>query len=220
MSRPLATGLRVASARLESPSRWRRASACAAGRDCSTAAAQPTPAADPGAARRRSISRPESCRSSSATASPATTPPTPRAISCWKRRRPSPRAAKTARWSCRSKGLESLLLKSAAREAKPLHAAEKQQSRRGDPQAGRTGPAQGLDRPGRHRHGQRQGRSRVQWHPLPPGLHPILAVAVTPDGQFAACGRANQIFIYHVPTGQIVARLTDPKLAEKTGRSG
>ena len=60
----------------------------------------------------------------------------------------------------------------------------------------------------------------VQWHPLPPGLHPILAVAVTPDGQYAACGRANQIFIYHVPTGQIVARLTDPKLAEKTGRSG
>jgi WD40 repeat protein len=60
----------------------------------------------------------------------------------------------------------------------------------------------------------------VQWKPLPPGLHPILAVAVTGDGQFAACGRANQIFIYHIPTGQVVARLTDPKLAEKTGRSG
>src|SRR5258708_9563037 len=57
----------------------------------------------------------------------------------------------------------------------------------------------------------------VQWHPLPPGLHPILAVAVTQDGQFAACGRANQIFLYHVPTGRVVARLTDPKLAEKTG---
>ena len=60
----------------------------------------------------------------------------------------------------------------------------------------------------------------VVWKPLPPGLHPILAVAVTGDGPFAACGRANQIFIYHVPTGQVVARLTDPKLAEKTGRSG
>ena len=60
----------------------------------------------------------------------------------------------------------------------------------------------------------------VVWKPLPPGLHPILAVAVTGDGQFAACGRANQIFIYQVPTGQVVARLTDPKLAEKTGRSG
>src|SRR5439155_17672059 len=42
---------------------------------------------------------------------------------------------------------------------------------------------------------------------------------VTRDGQFAACGRANQIFIYHAPTGQLVARLTDPKLSEKSGRS-
>lgn len=60
----------------------------------------------------------------------------------------------------------------------------------------------------------------LTWKPLPPGLHPISALAVTPDGQFAACGRANQIFIYHTPTGQVVARLTDPKLAENTGRSG
>lgn len=60
----------------------------------------------------------------------------------------------------------------------------------------------------------------MKWSPLPPGLHPILAIAVTGDGQFAACGRANQIFVYHIPTGQIVTRMTDPKLAEKTGRSG
>jgi WD40 repeat protein len=60
----------------------------------------------------------------------------------------------------------------------------------------------------------------VKWSPLPPGLHPILAIAASGDGQFAACGRANQIFIYHIPTGQIVARITDPKLVEKTGRSG
>jgi WD40 repeat protein len=60
----------------------------------------------------------------------------------------------------------------------------------------------------------------VKWSPLPPGLHPILAIAVTGDGQFAACGRANQIFVYHIPTGQIVARITDPKLADNTARSG
>ncbi len=54
--------------------------------------------------------------------------------------------------------------------------------------------------------------SPQQWRPLPPGTHPIYAVAVTPDGQYAACGRANQIFIYHVPTGQLVTRLTDPQL--------
>ena len=54
--------------------------------------------------------------------------------------------------------------------------------------------------------------SPQQWRPLPRGVNPIYAVAVTPDGQFAACGRANQIFIYHVPTGQLVTRLTDPAL--------
>lgn len=54
--------------------------------------------------------------------------------------------------------------------------------------------------------------SPERWHPLPPGNHPIYALALSPDGQFAACGRANQIFIYHVPTGQLVTRLTDPQL--------
>ncbi len=59
----------------------------------------------------------------------------------------------------------------------------------------------------------------VQWRPLPPGLHPILATAITSDGQYAACGRANQIFIYHVPTGQIVAQLIDPKLGPEAGKN-
>ncbi|MCA9155555.1 MAG: hypothetical protein KDA38_12240, partial [Planctomycetales bacterium] len=48
------------------------------------------------------------------------------------------------------------------------------------------------------------------WRPLPPGINPIYAVAISPDGQYAACGRANQIFIYHVPTGQLITRLNDP----------
>ena len=43
-------------------------------------------------------------------------------------------------------------------------------------------------------------------------MNPIYAVAITPDGQYTACGRANQIFIYHVPTGRLVCRLTDPEL--------
>lgn len=54
----------------------------------------------------------------------------------------------------------------------------------------------------------------VKWQPLPPGVNPIYSVAVTPDGQFAACGRANQIFVYHVPTGALVTRLTDPALVK------
>jgi WD40 repeat protein len=58
--------------------------------------------------------------------------------------------------------------------------------------------------------------SPVRWRQLPPGANPIYAVAVSPDGQFAACGRANQIFIYHVATGQLVTRLTDPDLQRES----
>jgi WD40 repeat protein len=54
--------------------------------------------------------------------------------------------------------------------------------------------------------------TKLAWQPLPPGVNPIYAVAVTPDGQYAACGRANQVFIYHVPSGQEVCRLTDAEL--------
>ncbi len=55
----------------------------------------------------------------------------------------------------------------------------------------------------------------LAWQSLPPGMNPIYAVAVTPDGQYAACGRANQIFIYHVASGQLLTRLTDPSLVER-----
>ena len=59
--------------------------------------------------------------------------------------------------------------------------------------------------------------SPTNWRPLPRGVNPIYAVGVTPEGQYAACGRANQIFIYHVPTGQLVTRLTDPTLQARDG---
>ena len=52
----------------------------------------------------------------------------------------------------------------------------------------------------------------INWQPLPKGIHPIYAVAVTPDGQFAAAGRGNKVVIYHVPTGELVAELADPSL--------
>jgi WD40 repeat protein len=52
----------------------------------------------------------------------------------------------------------------------------------------------------------------IDWQPLPPGLNPIYATAITGDGQFAAAGRANQIHLYHLPTGQLVERLSDAVL--------
>ena len=53
----------------------------------------------------------------------------------------------------------------------------------------------------------------IAWKPIPSALQPIYAVAVSPDGRFAACGRANEICVYRLPGGQLVTRLTDPSLA-------
>ena len=45
----------------------------------------------------------------------------------------------------------------------------------------------------------------LTWQPLAEHLGAIFAVAVTADGQFAACSRGNRLFIYHVPSGKLVA---------------
>src|SRR6266436_2389381 len=60
--------------------------------------------------------------------------------------------------------------------------------------------------------GEVHGTGPIVWQPLPEGLNPIYAVALTSDGQFAACARANQIFIYQLPSRQLVTRLTDSQL--------
>ncbi|HWN95811.1 MAG TPA: c-type cytochrome domain-containing protein, partial [Methylomirabilota bacterium] len=67
--------------------------------------------------------------------------------------------------------------------------------------------------------GQVRPSAPIAWQPIPQGLNAIYAVALTRDGQFAACGRANQIFVYHLPTGRLAARLNDP-LLEKTSNAG
>jgi WD40 repeat protein len=59
----------------------------------------------------------------------------------------------------------------------------------------------------------------IVWQPIPAGLNAIYAVALTRDGQFAACGRENQIFVYHLPSGRLVARLSDPQL-QKSSNAG
>ena len=54
----------------------------------------------------------------------------------------------------------------------------------------------------------------LNWRPIPSTLKPIYSVAISPDGQFAACGRGNQIFVYHLPTRRLAARLVDFALAK------
>jgi len=55
-------------------------------------------------------------------------------------------------------------------------------------------------------------RQDLQWQPLPKGWKAIHAVAITRDGQFAACGRANRVYLYHLPTGRIADQPADPML--------
>lgn len=51
--------------------------------------------------------------------------------------------------------------------------------------------------------------SEVVWQPLPEGMNSIFCVAVDPEGEYAACSRANQVSIYHIPSKRLVTRLTD-----------
>ena len=54
----------------------------------------------------------------------------------------------------------------------------------------------------------------IDWQPLPESVNPIYAIALTADGQFAACGRANEIFIYHLPARRLITRLVDKQLGD------
>jgi WD40 repeat protein len=65
-----------------------------------------------------------------------------------------------------------------------------------------------------------QQERQVVWQPLPPGVHPIYAVSMTRNGRFAACGRANQVFLYDLATRQFVTRLADEALAKSDGAGG
>lgn len=111
------------------------------------------------------------------------------------------------------KGLESLLLQVAAKQAEPIMPPE-------DNDVGAkplTSEELGLlklwiDQGAK---GEVAGAGGpVKWQALPPGVNPIYSVAVSPDGQFAAAGRANQIFMYHVGSKREVGRLTDPSLVD------
>ncbi|MBS0207013.1 MAG: hypothetical protein JSS49_29405 [Planctomycetes bacterium] len=61
-------------------------------------------------------------------------------------------------------------------------------------------------------HGMDTGVTVVPWQSVPTNLHSIYSAALSTWGRWAACGRANQIDMYDVATGEYVARLQDPAL--------
>ncbi len=60
--------------------------------------------------------------------------------------------------------------------------------------------------------GTSSGHNSVPWQSIPPTTQSIYGVALSSWGRWAACGRANQIDLYDVTTGDYVARLQDPAL--------
>lgn len=57
--------------------------------------------------------------------------------------------------------------------------------------------------------GAKAGQKKVQaiaWQPLPPGLSPIYAVALSPLGDIVACSRANQVFIYDIAAKKLITQ--------------
>lgn len=60
--------------------------------------------------------------------------------------------------------------------------------------------------------GMGSGQHDVPWQSIPANAHSIYSVALSTWGRWAACGRANQIDLYDVTSGEYVARLQDPAL--------
>lgn len=53
----------------------------------------------------------------------------------------------------------------------------------------------------------------IQRSPLPRGLNPILALAISPDDELVACNRGEQLFVYDVRGPRLAATLADPAFA-------
>src|SRR5262249_16211605 len=55
-------------------------------------------------------------------------------------------------------------------------------------------------------------RPKVVLTSLPPAVHPVRGVAVSPDKSTVAAGRANRIDLYDAGSGTFVRELSDPGL--------
>ena len=112
------------------------------------------------------------------------------------------------------KSVESLLLKLAAHQDKPAMPPRENKVAASNLTSEQLGLVKiWIDQGAK---GEVRAAAPVDWQPLPDGLNPIYAVALSQDGQLAACARANHIFVYHVPSRQLVTRLSDPKVTNDT----
>jgi WD40 repeat protein len=110
------------------------------------------------------------------------------------------------------KSAESLLLTSATQQKKPF-----MPPRKNKVGAGTLTPQQlGLLKLWIDQGAKESTLAEVEaphWQAVTSAWHPIYAVGLDSDGQFAACGRAGHLFLYHVPTGRLIDQPADPKLA-------
>ncbi|MCA9064180.1 MAG: hypothetical protein KDA96_14015, partial [Planctomycetaceae bacterium] len=119
------------------------------------------------------------------------------------------------------KGDESLLIEVAAHIVEPVMPPEDNDVAAADLTPAELGLIRLWINQGAKGSGGVNSISPRRWAPLPKGVHPINALDVTDDGQYLVCGRANQIFLYHVPSGQLLTRLSDPSLQDAAaGLSG
>lgn len=61
--------------------------------------------------------------------------------------------------------------------------------------------------------GEVKADAPIKWVAPAADVRPIYAVALTPDGRFAAAGRANHLDVYDLPLGELSESLVDPGLA-------
>jgi len=60
--------------------------------------------------------------------------------------------------------------------------------------------------------GEVRANAPIHWVAPAPQVRPIYALALTPDGRYAAAGRANQLDLYDVPLQRYAMSLVDPAL--------
>jgi WD40 repeat protein len=66
----------------------------------------------------------------------------------------------------------------------------------------------------------RRATRAIEWQAPASTAQPVYAVALSPDGRFAAAGRGNHIDLYDLPAQRLVATLRDPRLSTADGPYG